>query len=173
MKTNIKLINKALLTLLLVGSFASSAHASCTGGACMASFAKKPSAQIESSSFPTLAESQNRDKDGVKVDSGTRTFVVSNSSEYLNVEQNRVSYSDATESSPIFVQVGAFKNLKGAKIFSKRYKLIGDQFSTEIATVSKDNSTIYRVYVKGFENIDEANMFVDSYQDIGAFLVSL
>jgi len=172
MKTNTKLINKALLSLLLVGSFVSSANASCTGGACLASFAKKPSAQTKSlSSFATLAESQ--EKDSVKVDSGTKTFVVSNSDEYLNVEQNSVTYSDATESSPIFVQVGAFKNLKGAKIFSKRYKLIGDQFSTEIATISKGNSTIYKVYVKGFENVEEANMFVDSYQDIGAFLVSL
>ena len=143
MKTNMNLLTKLFITIILTFS---TANANCTGGACMASL-----------DFLTPSTKN--------VKKTTAPVVVKN----VNIKMNALSFNEAS----VAVQVGIFNTHTKATVSAKKYKLAGDQFRTEIFKTKLNNKTVYKVRVKGFESRNEANLFAASYRNIGAFLVAI
>lgn len=69
------------------------------------------------------------------------------------------------------VQVGAFKNIEGAKIYQKRYANIDSAYQTVIKPSLLDGEKIYRVWVSGFRSEEEARDFLNDNDLNGAFII--
>ena len=158
MKTTNQLKTFFVSLFLLTGMAQS--NTVCSGGACMASFAKSPQSKALPSFKNHKTYAQNESEGSTEEETPEESYLASNQIE--SVERT---------SAPV-VQVGAFGRLSGAKSYAKRYRLMGDQFITEISRVVRNGKTIYRVRIKGFENSEEAIQFVAMYSNIGAFFVS-
>ncbi len=78
--------------------------------------------------------------------------------------------SKLSSSQDLAVQIGAFRDLKSAHAYRKRY----DHFSkyrTLVVRTYKDGKELYKVLLKGFENEQEAREFIKSHKIPNAFLV--
>ena len=88
-------------------------------------------------------------------------------------------YESSMESSPTIgeysekraIQIGAFREYAGAKVYAKKYDLLSDQYRVEIKEHIKDGLPLYRVHIAGFGSDGEARDFIKTYGLTGAFLV--
>ncbi|MCK5853809.1 MAG: SPOR domain-containing protein [Sulfurovaceae bacterium] len=71
----------------------------------------------------------------------------------------------------IGVQVGAFRNIGGAKNYAKRYSLMNEQYSVTIQKENQGLESMYRVQLNGFNSEKEAKDFIGKFGTKGAFLV--
>lgn len=86
---------------------------------------------------------------------------------------NNSSYgSYFTKSKNIAIQVGAFRNYRSAKSLLRRYSALSNNYNATIKKGMKNNKTLYRVRVEGFNNRSEAKKFMYSYGISDGFLVS-
>lgn len=70
------------------------------------------------------------------------------------------------------IQVGAFRQYTGAKVYAKRYALLNNQYSVQIKEDIEDAKPLYRVQIEGFKSDTEAKEFMTQYGLLnGAFLV--
>ncbi|CAA6804497.1 MAG: Unknown protein [uncultured Sulfurovum sp.] len=69
------------------------------------------------------------------------------------------------------IQVGAFRKYKGAKIYANKYRALSDRYKVAIKKGTKNNKTIYRVRIEGFNTKSEAKNFMYSYGISDGFLV--
>jgi rare lipoprotein A len=70
------------------------------------------------------------------------------------------------------VQVGAFRNYKGAKVYKRKYANIHPRYKPVIKKFPDvDGAPLYRVWLMGFESEDEARDFKNSNNMPGAFIV--
>ena len=69
------------------------------------------------------------------------------------------------------IQIGAFRQYAGAKVYAKKYNLLSNQYNVEIKENLKDDIPLYRVRIEGFSNEVEAKEFISRYGITGAFLV--
>ena len=167
MKTNINLIKITFISLILLSVIAQ-AKTECSGNTCLASFAKSSKSSTTSKDklvhFKKFTSSsiQSVDRDDKK-DDKIKGYFAHNAKD----KSVRKSYLISNRA----VQIGAFSQYTKAKNYAKRYKLMGDQFSTKITKVIKNRKTMYRVQIEGFESHQEAKQFVAMYSNTGAFLV--
>ncbi|MDQ7047372.1 MAG: septal ring lytic transglycosylase RlpA family protein [Sulfurovum sp.] len=83
----------------------------------------------------------------------------------LNI-QTRVILSDFS------IQVGAFRHLKGARIYKRRYAQIYTHYKPIIKHFrSVDGASLYRVWLMGFRSEEEAQDFKDNNNLADAFIV--
>ena len=150
MINNIYLIKPALLAIALLNSMVQ-ANTNCTGNSCIASFTPSSQNRI----LPTLKNSS------------TKVSIQQVESVYREEKkEKKESYLASSR-----VQIGAFSQYSTAKLYAKRYKLMGDQFTTKISKIEKNGKNIYKVQIVGFENNEEAQQFIAMYSKMGAFLV--
>jgi len=84
------------------------------------------------------------------------------------------SYTEYTSYSSVgstAIQVGAFENYSGAKIYLERYNRFSNQYKVGIKTGTKNNKPIHRVQIVGFKNSSEAKRFMSRNGLSDAFLV--
>ncbi len=158
MNNNIFLIKGTLLLLLLLNSIAN-ANTECKSGSCLASFTSSTQQQILpkfKKYSPLLIESVKNIESIQTIESVQR---------YKKAEEKK-SYLTSN-----IVQIGAFSQYRTAKIYAKKYKLMGDQFTTRISQIIRGGRYIYKVQIVGFENQYEAKQFISMYSNTGAFLV--
>lgn len=77
-----------------------------------------------------------------------------------------VTYAGGT----FMVQIGAFRNIDGARIYEKNYHG-SDGYKTVVKTYRLDNKPIHRVFLTGFRSEDEARDYAQSGKIDGAFIV--
>ena len=85
---------------------------------------------------------------------------------YVNTSSGKYSTSNNTA-----IQVGAFRQYDGAKVYMKRYKALSRKYKVAIQTGRKNNHPLYRVRIEGFQNKAEAKRFMYSYGIRDAFVV--
>lgn len=89
----------------------------------------------------------------------------------FNGISNPKSYMPHSFEGGIFmVQIGAFRNIQGAKIYEKNYHG-SDGYKTVLKTYRLDNKPIHRVFLTGFRSEDEARDYAKSGKISGAFIV--
>jgi len=96
-----------------------------------------------------------------------------------NPSETRYARENLMDESPLIenfsektaIQVGAFREYAGAKVYAKKYDLLSDQYNVEIKENIKDDQPLYRVRIEGFSNEFEAKEFIARYELNGAFLV--
>jgi len=96
-----------------------------------------------------------------------------------NISENRYAIVEDIDSSPLIekfsekiaIQIGAFREYVGAKVYAKKYALLPSQYAVEIKKNIKDEHPLYRVRIEGFSNEFEAKEFISRYGLTGAFLV--
>ncbi len=71
----------------------------------------------------------------------------------------------------VYVQIGAFKNLKSANIYRKKYDNIFNKYTSFIQRGYSNGMELYKVLLKGFKNEEEAKEFIYSQKIPNAFLV--
>lgn len=70
------------------------------------------------------------------------------------------------------VQVGAFRNYNGAKVYKRKYANIHPRYKPVIKKFPDvDGAPLYRVWLMGFDSEDEARDFKNSNNMPGAFIV--
>ncbi len=69
------------------------------------------------------------------------------------------------------VQIGSFRNFRGAKITKERNALVDGRYRAIIKRFFLDGAPIYRVWLVGFQSEQEARDFVESGRYPGAFVV--
>jgi len=70
------------------------------------------------------------------------------------------------------VQVGAFRNYEGAKVYRRKYANLHPKYKPLIKRFPKvDGAPLYRVWLMGFESEDEARDFKNTHNMPGAFIV--
>lgn len=95
--------------------------------------------------------------------------------EVLGFNGDKIS-KDAPKEKQIFVggnfmvQIGAFRNLNGAKFYQKSHNGEGG-YKTIIKTYQKDEIPLHRVFLTGFKSEDEARDFIKFTNINGAFIV--
>jgi len=76
------------------------------------------------------------------------------------------------KSKKIAIQVGAFRQYSGAKVYAKKYAILSaNKYKVEILAGAKDQKPIYRVRIEGFSSRAKAKEFKKKYSLTGAFLV--
>jgi hypothetical protein len=153
MKNNIYLIKLIFLSLLVLNAVAQ-ANTECKKGSCLASFTSSSTQQqiltrFKKCSQPFIGKTQ-------MIESVQRD----------EKEEEKKSYLTSD-----IVQIGAFSQYHTAKVYAKKYKLMGDQFTTRISQIVQGERSIYKVQIVGFENRHEAKQFIAMYSNTGAFLV--
>jgi len=96
-----------------------------------------------------------------------------------DIRENRYAVAEDIDSSPLIenfsektaIQIGAFREYAGAKVYAKKYALLSSQYAVEIKENIKDDQPLYRVRIEGFSNEFEAKEFISRYGLTGAFLV--
>ncbi len=83
----------------------------------------------------------------------------------------------ASKSAPVsfeggnfMVQIGAFRNIEGARVYERNYHG-SDGYKTVVKTYRLDNKPIHRVFLTGFRSEDEARDYARSGKIDGAFIV--
>ena len=94
-----------------------------------------------------------------------------NTVEYFSSNDRNIEPTIEEISNKIAIQVGAFREYAGAKVYAKKYDLLSDQYNVEIQENIKDDLPLYRVRIEGFTNEFEAQKFITRYELNGAFLV--
>jgi len=70
------------------------------------------------------------------------------------------------------VQVGAFRNYEGAKIYKQKYASLHPKYKPVIKKFPHvDGAPLYRVWLMGFDSEDEARDFKNTHNMPGAFIV--
>ena len=69
------------------------------------------------------------------------------------------------------IQVGAFKMLKGAKIYQAKFNRLDNNYNTIIKDF-RDKDGLYRVWISGFGSEDEAQDFRERYRLYNSFIIS-
>ncbi len=69
------------------------------------------------------------------------------------------------------VQVGAFRNERGARIYQQRYDNFEGRYRTRIEKFQVDGRPLYRVWLTGFKSEEEAKDFIKSWGIPGAFII--
>jgi rare lipoprotein A len=70
------------------------------------------------------------------------------------------------------VQVGAFRNYEGAKIYKRKYASLHSKYKPVIKKFPDvDGAALYRVWLMGFDSEDEARDFKNTHNMPGAFIV--
>lgn len=93
-------------------------------------------------------------------------------------ETNKVSGAKVVQNLPstsivggeFMVQIGAFRNIKGAKIYQKEHQSIMG-YKSIIREYNIDNVVIYRVFLTGFRSEEEARDFIKSGHFEGAYII--
>ena len=71
-----------------------------------------------------------------------------------------------------FVQVGAFRNKKGANITERKFSMILNKpYKTLVKKFDVDGSPLYRVWIAGFRSEAEARDFITKYELNGATVI--
>lgn len=70
-----------------------------------------------------------------------------------------------------FVQIGAFRNKEGAARFAKTHQNLQQRYSAVVKEGIFENQPIYRVWLRGFGSVDEAEDFMAKGQFKGSFIV--
>jgi rare lipoprotein A len=81
------------------------------------------------------------------------------------------NYETTVASSNFSIQIGAFKNLDGAKEYQSKYKLVDGRYRAIIKEFEMNNEPIYKIWLTGFQSIEEAKDFRDSSEFKGAFII--
>jgi hypothetical protein len=81
------------------------------------------------------------------------------------------SYGKYTANVNAAIQVGAFRQYDGAKIYMKRYNALSSKYKVAIKTATNNNKPLHRVRIEGFRTKAEANKFIYSYGIRDAFVV--
>ncbi|WP_456485141.1 septal ring lytic transglycosylase RlpA family protein [Hydrogenimonas sp.] len=69
------------------------------------------------------------------------------------------------------VQVGAFRNERGARIYQQRYDNFEGRYHTRVEKFQVDGRPLYRVWLTGFKSEEEAKDFIESWGIPGAFII--
>lgn len=107
----------------------------------------------------------------------TASDVSVKSSNYLNSKVAAVpstvnsSYGKYSAKMNTSIQVGAFSQYNGAKVYMKRYSALSSKYQVTIKTGTKNNKPLHRVRIEGFKNKSEAKKFMYSYGIRDAFVV--
>ena len=96
-----------------------------------------------------------------------------------NPSENRYSKVELIDESPLIenfsektaIQVGAFREYAGAKLYAKKYDLLSNKYSVDIKENDNLSEPLYRVSIAGFNDDAEAREFISKYELDGAFLV--
>ena len=155
---------------------------------CYSSFVKRPMTKVATSNVSTkvygynytenpnssyaphevkLEEYKNRYLTDIEIEEGYRDHKNSYKSLYSDLGRDNNSNIISKKS----IQVGAFREYAGAKLYAKRYSLLTSKYSVNIKENVKYNKPIYRVHIEGFSNEREAKEFMNRYGLYGAFLV--
>ncbi len=178
MKNNIYLIKGTVLSLLLLSGMAQ-ANTKCRGGSCFASFTSTTTTQQHilpkfKKCSPLLVEKTQSIESIESIESIKNIESVQNIENIQIIESVQRDEKEEEEKSYLtsnIVQIGAFSQYSTAKTYAKKYKLMGDQFTTKISQIVKGGQTIYKVQIVGFENQHEAQQFISMYSNTGAFLI--
>ena len=71
------------------------------------------------------------------------------------------------------VQVGAFRRMRGAKVYKERYDHFEGRYRTTIKKYVVDGKLLYRVLLTGFKSAEEAEDFIKTWKIPGAFIIRL
>lgn len=77
----------------------------------------------------------------------------------------------SVEVSDYFVQIGAFRNKEGAGRFAQAHASVNNRYSAIVKEGTFEKEPIYRVWLKGFGSIDEADDFIAKGLFKGSFIV--
>ena len=156
MNNNIFLIKGTFLFLLLLNGVAQ-ANSECREGSCLASFTSSSTQQQILPRFKKCSP---------LLIGKTQSVQMIESVQRDEKEEEKKSYFTSN-----IVQIGAFSQYRTAKTYAKKYKLMGDQFTTRISQIVRGGQRIYKVQIVGFENQHEAKQFIAMYSNTGAFLI--
>lgn len=97
-------------------------------------------------------------------------FAGKNSGSNLNAAIKNSHFKRSVEGGNFMVQIGAFRNLEGAKTYQRNYHQ-SSGYSVAIRRYIIDEKPIFRVFLTGFRSEDEARDYAHSGQIRGAFIV--
>ena len=69
------------------------------------------------------------------------------------------------------VQIGAFRNIKGAYIYKEKYDHYANRYKSIIKKFLYDTKPLYRVWLKGFKSEKEARDFIARNNFQGSFII--
>ena len=69
------------------------------------------------------------------------------------------------------VQIGAFRNIKGAYIYKEKFDHFSNRYQSIIKKFLYDSKPLYRVWLKGFQSESEARDFIARNNIQGSFIV--
>lgn len=82
------------------------------------------------------------------------------------------NFKTTIETSNFYVQIGAFKNLSGAKQLQAKHSLVNGRYKSIIKEVEVNGETLHKVLLSGFRSEDEAKDFRNSSSDFkGAIII--
>jgi rare lipoprotein A len=71
-----------------------------------------------------------------------------------------------------YVQVGAFRNKKGANVTERKFSLVLEKpYKTMVKKFNVDDQPLYRVWIAGFRSEDEARDFIAKFKLAGAVVI--
>jgi len=85
----------------------------------------------------------------------------------IHVDKRNKSNSKKT----VAIQIGAFREYRGAKKYVKKYAILSSEYKITIKTGAKNQKPLYRVQLEGFSSKAKAEEFKKKYGLVGAFLV--